>query len=430
MDRSEPCGIDLLDQLHVARQKLLQNGHGPLLKRLRHHRVVGVRQGLLRDLPGLVELQSVDVNQKPHQLRDGNGRMGIVHLEAGLLRELLEVAVLLQETSQSVLERGCDEEVLLLQTKLLSFLSGVVRVQDGHDLVSLPLVKDGLIVLAGIERLQVELLHGFAVPQPEIRRGRGAIPWDRDVASDGLHVLGRGPRPIAHRSVKAHGEADGRPTNLPRVSGLGNPLVRDLHLLSVRGNALLEHTVAVTDTVAPARQVQRGHRVQEARRQASQSSVSKGRVDLRTCHRLKIRAKGADRVGVLTLQPQVVDGVGHRAAHEELSRQVVHKLRILLLPVLVRTVERVHQPVMHRPGSRGIRSLRLVASTSGLPVLELVRDLLLDILDGAGPVLALPTQQVRERAHRHAPPPGLRSASGEPARAQAAIRLLHASDSH
>ena len=433
LDGRQPRVVDLLNELHVARQELLQDGHRPLLEGLRHDRVVGVCEGLLGDLPGLVELEPVDVDQEPHQLRHGDGRVGIVHLEAGLLRELLQVAVGLQEAGQRVLEGGGDEEVLLLETQLLSFGGGVVRVQDGDDLVGLPLVEDGLLVLSGVERLEVELLHRLAVPQPQVGRGRGTVSRDGNVAGDGMHVLLRGPGAVgADRPVKADREAGLRPADLPWVSSSRNPLIGALNLLSIGGDALLEHSVAVADPVSPTGKVERGHRVQEARRQASQSSVSERGVNLGARHGLQVRAESADRVGVLALESQVVNGVGHGASHEELGREVVDELRVLLLPVRVRLVERVHQSVVHGPGRGGVGRLGLVRpGPRRLAVLDVLRDLVLDHLNGPGAVAVLSPQQVGEgeRDGEAALAPLLLSARGH-AGVGPQARLAHHGDRH
>ena len=43
-------------------------------------------------------------------------------------------------------------------------------------------------------------------------------------------------------------------------------------------NLLLEHTLSVTQTVAPSRVVQRGHRIKEAGGKTSKTAVTKGSV--------------------------------------------------------------------------------------------------------------------------------------------------------
>ena len=68
--------VDQVDDLHVARQQPLHQRHRPGFQRLRQQRVVGVGEGRLRDRPGLVPVEFVQVDQHAHQLGDGDGRDG------------------------------------------------------------------------------------------------------------------------------------------------------------------------------------------------------------------------------------------------------------------------------------------------------------------------------------------------------------------
>ena len=63
-------GVDLVDDLHVPRQQPLEQRHRPALQRLGQQRVVGVGDGAAGELPGLVEVELVDVDEQPHQLGD------------------------------------------------------------------------------------------------------------------------------------------------------------------------------------------------------------------------------------------------------------------------------------------------------------------------------------------------------------------------
>ena len=94
---------------------------------------------------------------------------------------------------------------------------------------------------------------------------------------------------------------------------------------------LLEHAIAVANTVAPTRQVQSGDGIKEAGSQAAQATVAQSRVALLLLHGLDVIAQGTQSIGVGALQAQVEDRVGQRPAHQKLSRQVVHELGVLSL---------------------------------------------------------------------------------------------------
>ena len=67
-----------VDDFQVARQQPFEQLDRPGLQRFRQQRVVGVGQRRHRDLPGLVPAEIVQIDQDPHQLGDGEARMGVV----------------------------------------------------------------------------------------------------------------------------------------------------------------------------------------------------------------------------------------------------------------------------------------------------------------------------------------------------------------
>ena len=86
-DVLEVAGVEQVNDLHVARQQPLHELHRPGLERLGQQRVVGVGDAGERDLPGLVPVQAVDVDQQAHQLDDDDGRVGVVELDGDLVGE-------------------------------------------------------------------------------------------------------------------------------------------------------------------------------------------------------------------------------------------------------------------------------------------------------------------------------------------------------
>ncbi len=121
--------VDFVDDLEVARQDLREELDGPRLECFGHQRVVGVREGAARDVPGAGPLQPMHVDEQPHQFGDADRRMRVVQLDGDLVRQRIQVRVMDREAAQDVLERRADEEILLLEPKLAAHLGGVVRVQ-------------------------------------------------------------------------------------------------------------------------------------------------------------------------------------------------------------------------------------------------------------------------------------------------------------
>ena len=92
-DVIEQAAVDLVDDLEVARQQHLEPRERPLLQRLGQQRVVGVGERPLREVPGLVPAELRLVEQDPHQLGHGQGRVRVVELDRGLLGQRAPVGV-------------------------------------------------------------------------------------------------------------------------------------------------------------------------------------------------------------------------------------------------------------------------------------------------------------------------------------------------
>ena len=106
--------VDALDNgKHLGDDHLHQAGI-PLLQRLGHNGMVGVRESLLRDIKRTVKVYAL-VLQQADQLRDRYHGMGVVELDGGHLGEVREVgAVFILILSDNILQRSGREEVLLL----------------------------------------------------------------------------------------------------------------------------------------------------------------------------------------------------------------------------------------------------------------------------------------------------------------------------
>mmetsp|Transcript_3078 Transcript_3078/g.14491 ORF Transcript_3078/g.14491 Transcript_3078/m.14491 type:complete len:324 (+) Transcript_3078:171-1142(+) len=108
--------VDFVDDLHVPREQLLDEVHGPPLQSLREDGVVRVREHLCCGCPGGTPTHMLLVHENPHQLCDSDSWVSIIQLDCNLSVQLGERPILLLETSNNIL-KGCrHEEVLLLQT--------------------------------------------------------------------------------------------------------------------------------------------------------------------------------------------------------------------------------------------------------------------------------------------------------------------------
>jgi len=122
----EKTPVDLVDDLDVPRQEAGKEGQRPLLQSFRQKGVVGVRHGLLGDLPRL--LQSIRCSSTRSLISSATGDRGVrvVELDGKALVKGFQGLSPHEVEPQHVLERAGDEEVLLGEAKKLADLRLVV----------------------------------------------------------------------------------------------------------------------------------------------------------------------------------------------------------------------------------------------------------------------------------------------------------------
>mmetsp|Transcript_41521 Transcript_41521/g.96930 ORF Transcript_41521/g.96930 Transcript_41521/m.96930 type:complete len:774 (+) Transcript_41521:686-3007(+) len=368
----EPPPVDLEDDLHHAGKQRLHQRHGPLLEGLGEHRVVGVGKDFLHDRPGSRPAEAVAVDEEAHELSDTDGRVRVVELHRNLGGKLVHRAAGLggEEGLDHVLKGGRDKEVLLLQAELLAGPVVVVGVENLGDLEGALAGGEGLVVVTLVELAEVNVLVGHGGPEAE------GVGVERVVAGDG-GVVGDSDNLL--RAVEGDRVRDVKALDLPGVA-VRQPRVGELDLDAIL-DALLEHTVLITDTVAPSRQVEGGHRVEEAGGEAAEATVAEGCVLLLVDHVLEVVPNLLKSSAVGLLEVEVHEGVEERATHEELEGQVVDTLGILLDVVGLGVTEGLNKVVAdrERDGVVGGTVIEVVA-ISGEGVLDVVHDRALDRL--------------------------------------------------
>ena len=142
-----------------------------------------------------------------------------------------------------VLQRTRDEEELLLQAQPLARLGLVVGIEHLGDRFGRDLLVDGAVVVADVERVEVERLGGFRLPQPQQVRRRDAIAGHRRVVGNPFHdPIGDPPYAIAAvlvtlpfgASAERHVVAGLGPDDFPGVAE-AQPLVGQSRPASRRG---------------------------------------------------------------------------------------------------------------------------------------------------------------------------------------------------
>mmetsp|Transcript_21532 Transcript_21532/g.83660 ORF Transcript_21532/g.83660 Transcript_21532/m.83660 type:complete len:662 (+) Transcript_21532:1047-3032(+) len=334
----EEAVVDLVNDLEMARQQLLEHPHRPGLQRLGHQGVIGVGHGLAGDLPGLVPAQALLVQQQPHQLGGRQRGVGVIQVDGVRLAQVVQRAEFTQMARHQVLQRGADQEGLLLQAQLAAGLGRVVRVEHPVQRIGQHLVARGAGVVAVAEGLEGNR-RGGGLPLAQCRHALAVVGRHDEVKGLGFDLLGR--LPAAHArgiDLDATAETDQvaqvMARQLPgrRVAG---PVVRLLQLAALLDD-LGKGAIAVAQAVAEGRQFQLGERIQEAGGQPAQPAVAQSGIGLALEHIAQRGAMlgqpGLQRTGQL----QGGQRVRQRPAHQELHRQIVHAThRGLVAPLSV-----------------------------------------------------------------------------------------------
>jgi len=184
--------------------------------------------------------------------------VGVVKLDLVLLLELRPVVIVgLFVPPNQISDSSTAEEVLLLQSQLLSRLCGVVGVQDTCDILSFLSLSDGAVVVTGVERVEVELIIGNRSPKSEIVAVECVVAGNGGVVCQCLDDLSAFPNGslysfvhvLSNVTVEPNGVGDVLSLNLPWVS-LSEPEIWGFTLVSIN-NHLLEDTVVVPYSIAP-----------------------------------------------------------------------------------------------------------------------------------------------------------------------------------
>ena len=337
VERLVPTTADLVDDLVHAGEELGERADGPLLQSFGQDGVVGVAHDLRHDVPGVVPLELLFVDEDTHELGAAHGGVRVVGVDGHKLRQQLPVlAVLLLKGVEQAVNAGRNKQVLLLQAQQTAVLAGVVGVEDGADGLGLGALGVGQGIVAAVESLKVKvLLDRLGGPDAQLVDGLAGIANDGDIVGDSQDVL-RVHRAVERAAVllkalNAATELDGHglvlTTNLPGIA-VGEPLVGCLHLAAVN-DLLLKQAVAVAHAVAVSGNALGCHGIQETCGQTAQATIAQSRIGLLVLDDRQVEAHVVERLGDDVAHAKVEQVVVEQAADQKLDREVVHALLAL-----------------------------------------------------------------------------------------------------
>ena len=330
--------VDLVDDLHVARQHVLEQVDGPAFQRLRQQRVVGVADRAPGDVPGLVPVEAVVVDENAHELRHGDGRVRVVELDRHLLCQRMHLAILLHVAADDVLQRGGGEEILLPEPKLLPGGGRVGGIEHAGDDLRLVALGKGCRVVAAVEGIEADRVHGACRPQPQRIDPLAAPADDRRVTGGGHQLFCWFPLPLlavagldAQDHLAAEADLIGRltPPEFPGVAVL-EPVFRQFHLPAVL-DLLAEQAVVIADAVAVGGYAEARHALHEAGGQAPQPAIAQRRIRLEGGNKVDVDIEVLQCLGEGPVEFEVVQRVAQQPADQELEREVIDALGLGLV---------------------------------------------------------------------------------------------------
>ena len=372
-DSLQEAAVDLLHNLVYTGQQSGEQLNRPLFQGLRHDGVVGVGAGLGGHFPGLVPGQPLLIHEDPHELRNRHCGMGVVHLEGNFLIQFFDITVVFLIFFNSCLYAGGDKEVLLFQAQLLAGHVGVVGIKNLHDGPGQVLLLYRFVVIALVKGIQLEIVDGFRVPDPQGIHYVVAVAHHRQVIGNGPHrlislldkVVSSGVLIVIYPDVAAELDLLGvlRPFQFKGIAVL-QPVIRHLHLISVP-DLLLEHAVMVTDAAAVGHIAQGCQRVQEAGRQTAKTAVSESGIPLLILHGVQVNVQLLQSLLYFLIGGQIQQVIAQVSSGEELHGHVVNNFGILLIDDLLGLHPVIDDNVLHRITHRLVHLLGIGLLQSG-----------------------------------------------------------------
>ncbi len=341
--------VDPVDDLKVPRQVALEQLDRPGFERFRQQRVVGVGQGRLGDLPGVVPHHAVMVDQQPHQLGDGQARMGVVELHRRLLGEAAQLAFRVEMALHQILQRRRHEEIFLAQPQFAARRAFVIGIEEFADRFGARFMGAGAEIVAGVEHVDAQRVRRARRPQPQRVDVLAAPADDRRVIGHRLHGLAGIPDRafpaacidrVLDAAAEMHLIDHLRALQFPRIAK-AEPFV-GIFLLPALADDLAEQAEIVTDAIAERRDFQRRHAFHETGRQPAETAIAERGVRLAIAQIGQPDAEIAERRLEQRHQAHIVERVGEQPADQEFERQIIDALATGVVALLLG-----HQPAVH-----------------------------------------------------------------------------------
>ena len=209
-------------------------------------------------------------------------------------------------------------------------------IEHARDRLGLRAFLQRADVVAGVELVEQDRIDRLRAPEPQRIHPRAAPADDRGIEGHREDVLGRPPfepgravRLLHRHHLPAEADLVGRfaALELPRIA-VRQPVLRQFDLPAL-AHFLAEHAVGIADAVAVGRDLQRRHRVHEARREPAEAAIAERRVGLEIDEIAEVDIEILQRLPHLLHEADIAHGIAHQPPDEEFEAEVVDALLAL-----------------------------------------------------------------------------------------------------
>ena len=286
-----------------------------------------------------------------------------------------------------IVDGGGAEEVLLLQSELLTSISGVVWIKNTGDILGILSLTNGSVVVRRVKLVEIEGVSWSGFPKSQVVGVVSIETWNWGIIGHSDDLLAAFPvgslgvtvLVLVGDTIESNLVSDILSLNLPWVSVV-KPKIRNFSLVTILDD-LLENTIIVSDTISPSWNLKSGEGIDEACGKSSKTTITEGSIGFLFVELLKIVAHIHQSISERTLEIRVDESILKGSSHQELEGEVVDSLAILVFVELLGIVPGFNESISdcHRSSLIGTEIVE-VESGSSEGVLNMIDDLSLNRL--------------------------------------------------
>jgi len=152
--------------------------------------MICVREGIVNNLPSLLEREHLFINENSEQLNGRNSWMCVIKLDFILISKFGEPIIMFQLISSNDIINGSrTEEILLFQPELLTSICSVVGIENTSDILGLLSLTNSSLVVTRVKLIKIKSISWSRSPKTEVVGVIGIETWDWSIVSHSNYFL-------------------------------------------------------------------------------------------------------------------------------------------------------------------------------------------------------------------------------------------------